>query len=191
VSFVTGYDVTVLYKIFLRRIILKHFAISSLMQLLMASSCLLVMSGAIADGTKIGYVSTERILRDSEPAKAAEERLEDEFSTRRKELQEFTVKLKAMAEKLDKDLPVISEPERLKRQRALSDTDQDFQRKQRAYREDVSQRMNEETAKLNERTTKIIKQIAEAEKYDAILQDGVYFSPRIDITEKVMKALNK
>jgi outer membrane protein len=191
VSFVTGYDVTVLYKIFLRRIILKHFAISSLMQLLMASSCLLVMSGAIADGTKIGYVSTERILRDSEPAKAAEERLEDEFSTRRKELQEFTIKLKAMAEKLDKDLPVISEPERLKRQRALSDTDQDFQRKQRAYREDVSQRMNEETAKLNERTTKIIKQIAEAEKYDAILQDGVYFSPRIDITEKVMKALNK
>ncbi|MCD6026632.1 MAG: OmpH family outer membrane protein [Solimicrobium sp.] len=170
---------------------MKHFAISSLMQLLMASSCLLVMSGAIADGTKIGYVSTERILRDSEPAKAAEERLEDEFSTRRKELQEFTIKLKAMAEKLDKDLPVISEPERLKRQRALSDTDQDFQRKQRAYREDVSQRMNEETAKLNERTTKIIKQIAEAEKYDAILQDGVYFSPRIDITEKVMKALNK
>jgi len=181
---------------------LKQFAISSLKQLWITSGCVLIMTSAIAaDGaknvdtrngeTKIGYVSTERILRESNPAKAAEDRLETEFSTRRKELQEFTVKLKTMAEKLDKDLPVLSDTERLKRQRALSDMDQDFQRKQRAYREDVSQRMNEETAKLNERTTKIIKQIAETEKYDAILQDGVYFSPRIDITEKVMKVLNK
>jgi outer membrane protein len=96
-----------------------------------------------------------------------------------------------MAEKLDKDLPTLTESERLKRQRALSDLDQDFQRKQRAYREDVKQRMDEETTRLNERTSKIIKQIAEEEKYDAILQDGIYFSPRIDLTEKVMKALNK
>lgn len=152
---------------------------------------MLVMASASADETKIGFVSTERILRESEPAKAAEARMEAEFSGRRKELQEFTVKIKSIAEKLDKDSPVITESERIKRQRELTDMDQDFQRKQRAYREDVSQRMNEETAKLNERTTKIIKHIAEAEKYDAILQDGVYFSPRIDITEKVMKALNK
>lgn len=167
---------------------MKHFAISSLI----AAAGLLVMTSVLAEGAaKIGYVSTERILRESEPAKVAEGRLEAEFSQRRKELQELPLKIKAMAEKLDKDLPVISESERLKRQRALSDLDQDFQRKQRAYREDVSQRMNEETAKLNERSSKVIKQIAEAEKYDAILQDGVYFSPRIDITEKVMKALNK
>lgn len=170
---------------------MKHFAISSLIVAGLAASTLASTSALAEGGTKIGYVSTERILRESEPAKAAEARLEAEFSQRQKELRDLPGKIKSMAEKLDKDLPVISESERLKRQRALSDLDQDFQRKQRAYREDVSQRMNEETAKLNERTTKIIKQIAEAEKYDAILQDGVYFSPRIDITEKVMKALNK
>lgn len=174
---------------------MKHFAMSSLMQLLIAfgymSGSMLVATGVLAEETKIGYVSTERILRESEPAKAAEDRLEAEFSQRRKDLQEMPAKIKAMAEKLDKDLPVISESERIKRQRALYDMEQDFQRKQRTYREDVSQRMNEETAKLNERTTKIIRQIAEAEKYDAILQDGVYFSRRIDITEKVMKVLNK
>lgn len=170
---------------------MKHFAISSLMQLLIISGSMLVITGAAAEETKIGFVSTERILRESEPAKAAEDRLEAEFSQRRKDLQEIPLKIKTMAEKLDKDLPVISESDRIKRQRALADMEQDFQRKQRVYREDVSQRMNEETAKLNERTTKIIRQIAEAEKYDAILQDGVYFSPRIDITEKVMKVLNK
>lgn len=158
---------------------------------MIASGCMLVLLDASAQETKIGYVSTERILRESEPAKAAEARMETEFSQRRKDLQDFAAKIKGMAEKLDKDTPVLAESDRVKRQRELADLDQDFQRKQRAYREDVSQRMNEETAKLNERTTKIIKQIAESEKYDAILQDGVYFSPRIDITEKVMKALNK
>ena len=168
---------------------MKRLAISTLLQL---TACwLLVSAPAGADETKIGYVSTERIMRESEPAKAAESRMEVEFSQRKKDLQEFAAKIKLLAEKLDKDMPVLAESERLKRQRELADLDQDFQRKQRAYREDVSQRINEEIAKLNERTTKIIKLIAESEKYDAILQDGVYFSPRIDITEKVMKALNK
>jgi len=170
---------------------LKQYAMSSLKHFLIASGCMLVLLDASAQETKIGYVSTERILRESEPAKAAEARMESEFSQRRKDLQDFAAKIKGMAEKLDKDTPVLAETDRVKRQRELADMDQDFQRKQRAYREDVSQRMNEETAKLNERTTKIIRQIAESEKYDAILQDGVYFSPRIDITEKVMKALNK
>ena len=170
---------------------MKQLAITSMLRLLMASGCMLLILDATAQETKIGYVSTERILRESEPAKAAEARMENDFSQRRKDLQDFAAKIKSMAEKLDKDSAVLSETDRVKRQRELADMDQDFQRKQRAYREDLSQRQNEEIAKLNERTTKIIKQIAEAEKYDAILQDGVYFSPRIDITEKVMKALNK
>jgi len=146
---------------------------------------------AMADDTKIGYVSTERITKESEPAKAAEVRMETEFSPRKKELQDFAAKIKSMAEKLDKDSPIITESDRVKRQRELTDMDQDFQRKQRAFREDVTQRTNEETAKLIERTNKIIKQIAESEKYDVILQDGVYFNPRVDITEKVLKVLNK
>ena len=170
---------------------MKQIAISSLLRLLIISNCMLIVVDASADETKIGYVSVERIIRESEPAKAAEARMETEFAQRKKDLQDFAAKIKATADKLDKDSPVLTETDRLKRQRELADMDQDFQRKKRAYSEDISQRQNEEMAKLNERTTKIIKQIAESEKYDAILQDGVYFSPRIDITEKVMKALNK
>jgi len=170
---------------------LKQIAISSLLRLLIISNCMLIVVGASADETKIGYVSVERIIRESEPAKAAEARMETEFAQRKKDLQDFAARIKATADKLDKDSPVLTETDRVRRQRELTDMDQDFQRKKRAYSEDISQRQNEEMAKLNERTTKIIKQIAESEKYDAILQDGVYFSPRIDITEKVMKALNK
>jgi outer membrane protein len=96
-----------------------------------------------------------------------------------------------MADKLDKDGPVLSESDRARRQRELNDLDKDFQRRQREFREDLNQRRNEELATVLERTNRVIKQIAEAEKYDIVFQEAVYISPRIDITDKVLKALNK
>jgi len=142
------------------------------------------------EGAKIGFVSTERIFREAAPAKTASAKIEQEFSRRDKDLQELAARLKAMSEKLDKDAAVLSESDRIKRQRELADLDKDFQRKQREFREDLNQRRNEELAVVLERTNKVIKQIAETEKYDIVFQEAVYASPRIDITDKVLKALN-
>jgi outer membrane protein len=99
--------------------------------------------------------------------------------------------LKGLSDKFDKDAAVLPESDRSKRQRELSDLDKDFQRKQREFREDLNQRRNEELATVLERTNKVIKQIAETEKYDIVFQEAVYISSRIDITDKVLKALNK
>jgi outer membrane protein len=151
----------------------------------------LVVSGVQAQEMKIGVVSTERIFREAAPYKAAQAKIEQEFSKRQKDLQEQASRLKAAANKLDKDAPVLSDSDRVKRQRDLSDMDKEFQRNQREFREDLNQRRNEEMANVIDRTNRVIKQIAEAEKYDLILQEAVYISPRIDITDKVLKALNK
>ncbi len=145
---------------------------------------------AIAQELKIGFVSTERIFREAAPAKAATAKLEQEFSKRDKDLQDLAAKVKLAAEKLDKDGPVLSDSERNKRQRELSEMDKDFQRRQREFREDLNQRRNEELAVVLEKANKVIKQLAESEKYDIVFQEAVYFSPRIDITDKVLKALN-
>jgi outer membrane protein len=153
--------------------------------------CLLPMLGASAQESRIGFVSTERIFREATPAKAAQAKIEQEFSRRDKELQDMAARLKSMSDKLDKEAAVLSESDRVRRQRELADLDKDFQRKQREFREDLNQRRNEELATVLERTNKVIKQIAEAEKYDIIFQEAVYASPRIDITDKVLKALNK
>ena len=102
----------------------------------------------------------------------------------------MAARLKAVSDKLDKDGPVLSESDRIKRQRDLTDLDKEFQRKQREFREDLNQRRNEELAAVLDRSNKVIRQIAESEKYDIIFQEGVYVSPRIDITDKVIKALN-
>ncbi len=140
---------------------------------------------------KIAFVSTERIFREAVPAKAAQVKLEQEFAKRDKDLQDVAARLKATSDKLDKDAAVLSESERLKRQRDLSDLDKEFQRKQREFREDLNQRRNEELAVVLERTNKVIRQIAEAEKYDIVFQEAVYASKRIDITDKVLKELSK
>lgn len=144
-----------------------------------------------AQESRIGHVSSDRIMNESAPAKAANAKIEREFSSRNKELLDLNSRLKSMASKLDKDMQVIAESERVKRQRELADLDQEFQRKQRAFREDLNQRRNEEIAAVVSRANKAIKAIAESEKYDIILQDAIYYSPRVDITEKVLKALAK
>ncbi|WP_353152893.1 OmpH family outer membrane protein [Herminiimonas fonticola] len=140
---------------------------------------------------KVGVVNTERIFREAAPYKAAQTKIEQEFAKRQKDLESMAVKVKNMADKLDKDAAVLSESDRNKRQRELVEADKDFQRTQREFKEDLNQRRNEEMANVIDRTNRVIKQIAEAEKYDLVLQEAVYISPRVDITDKVLKALSK
>ena len=160
------------------------------MQYACCAMVLLATAPLQAQETKIGFVNTERILREAPPAKVAQVKIEQEFSKREKDLQDMSARIKSTSEKLDKDAAVLSESDRARRQRELTDLDKDFQRKQREFREDLNQRRNEEVANVLERTNKVIKQIADAEKYDIILQDAVTVNPRIDITDKVLKALN-
>ena len=140
---------------------------------------------------KIGVVNTERIFREAAPYKAAQAKIEQEFAQRQKDLQNEAARLKAAADKLDKDGPVLSDAQREKRQNDLADMDKEFQRDQREFREDLNQRRNEEMANLIDRTNRVIQQIAKSENYDLILQEAVYISPRIDITDKVLKALDQ
>ena len=145
---------------------------------------------AQAQELKIGYVNSERVLREANPAKAAQAKLETEFSKREKDLADVANRLKAAADKLDKEGPTLSEAERGRRQRDLVEQDRDFQRKRREFQEDLNQRKNEELSGVVERANKVIKQIFDQEKYDLILQDAVHWSPRVDITKKVIDALN-
>ena len=146
--------------------------------------------GAHAQELKIGYVNSDRVLRDAVPAKAAQSKLEAEFDKRERDLADLANKLKAASDKLEKDAPTLPESERTRRQRDLVDQDREFQRKRREFQEDLNQRKNEELASVVERANKVIKQIFETEKYDLILQEAVFAGPKVDITDKVIKALN-
>ena len=158
----------------------------------MAALTLSALASAQAQELKIGFVNSDRVLREATLAKAAQTRLEAEFSKRQKEGEDAAAKLKTAADKLDKDAPTLSEAERTRRQRDLVEQDRELQRKRREFQEDLNQRKNEELAGVVERANKVVKQIYDTEKFDLILQGDVvvFASTRVDITEKVIKALN-
>jgi outer membrane protein len=147
-------------------------------------------ANAPAPAGKFGFVNTERILRDAAPAQRAQKKIEAEFQKRDQELARLADQLKRMQEDLEKNSVTMSDTQRRSKEREFGDLNRDFQRKQREFREDLNQRRNEELAQVVEQANRVIRQIAEQEKYDIIFQDAVFASPRIDITERVIKALD-
>lgn len=157
----------------------------------LAATALLAAPAVSAQEFKIGYVNSDRMLRDAAPAKAAQAKLEVEFGKREKELNDAAARLKTAADKFEKEQVTLAESERGRRQRDLVEQERDLQRKRREFQEDLNQRKNEELSAVVERANRVIKQIFDSEKYDLILQDPVVFAgPRVDITDKVIKALN-
>ena len=141
---------------------------------------------------RVGVVNLDRIFREANSAKTAQTKLEQEFSKREKELNDTATQLKTLSEKFEREAPTLPESQRNTRQKQLVDQDREFQRKRREFQEDLSARRNEELQQVLERAKKVILQLAESEKLDLIMQPDqvVYVSPKHDITDKVIKALN-
>lgn len=146
-------------------------------------------AGAQAADLKVGFVDAERVNRESVPADEASKRLEKEFQPRVQEIQRREARIKSTQAQFEKDALTLSENERRGREQELSQQLVDLQRLQREFQEDLNLRRNQELGALLERANKIIRQIAETEKYDLIVQEAVYRSPRVDITDRVLKAL--
>jgi outer membrane protein len=163
---------------------LKHFCLT------FAAVALSTGLAAVeAADLKIGFIDAERINRESAPAERASKQLEKEFAPRQQEVQRREAQIKALQTQLERDGMTMSESDRRAKEQELARMSLDFQRMQREFREDLNLRRNQELSSLFERANRVIKQIAEAEKFDLILQEAVYRSPRIDITERVLKAL--
>jgi len=166
---------------------------TSLFKVLLAMVAGTISCGASlaqAQEFKMGFVNTERIFREAATAKQAQAKLEQEFAKREKDLVDAGNALKAASEKFEREAPTLAESQRTARQRQLVDQDREFQRRRREFQEDLNARKNEEQQVVVERANRAVRQVAEAEKYDVILQEAVYVNPKHDITDKVIKALN-
>ncbi|MDO8413581.1 MAG: OmpH family outer membrane protein [Gallionellaceae bacterium] len=143
----------------------------------------------MAEDFRVGVVDTERILRESAPAVKAEKKIEKEFSTRDQEIKKITKQMKELQALLDKEGVTMPDAERRNKERELANLNVNQQRLQREFSEDLNLRKNEELTIVLEQANKAIQAIAEAEKYDLVLQEAVFRNPNIDITEKVLKYL--
>jgi outer membrane protein len=166
--------------------ILSRYAAALFLGTLLAA----VQAQAQAEEFRVGFVNTDRIFREANSAKQAQAKLEQEFSRREKELQELGTSLKTASERFEREATTLSETQRAQRQKTLIDQDREFQRKRREFQEDLNARKNEELQQVLDRANRVVKQVAEQEKYDLILQEAVYINPKHDITDKVIRALN-
>lgn len=155
-----------------------------------AAALAFAMVGAIAQDTKIGAVNVERILRDSNTAKAVSSKLEQEFSKRERDLRGSADQLRQAFERFERESPTLPEAQRTTRQRQLVEQERDLQRRQRDFQEELNLRRNEALQQVIEKLNRVIRTIAEAEKFDLIVQEAYYVSPRVDITERVMSQLD-
>jgi outer membrane protein len=149
-----------------------------------------VASQVIAQDSRIGYINTQRVTTESNPAKAAQAKLEQEFSKRQKDLTDLQASLKSFSEKFERDAPTLNESQKKSREKEFADLNRDLQRRQREFQEDLNGRRNDELQTVLEKANKAVKQVAEAEKYDFIIQEVVYSNSKHDITDKVLKILN-
>ena len=146
-------------------------------------------SWSMAADSRIGFVNTERIFRESAPAVRASKKLEKEFAARDADIQKLAKQFRDLQAHLEKETVTLSEGDRRNKERDLANLNRDLQRAQREFREDLNVRQNEERAAFQDRVNKAIGDLAEREKFDLVLQEAVYVSTRIDITDKVLRAL--
>lgn len=169
------------------RLFARHFTLA-------VSLALAMVGGAAAQdakaGAKVGAVNVERILRDSTTAKAVSAKLEQDFSKRERDLRASADQLRQAVEKFERESPTLPESQRTPRQRQLVDQERDLQRRQRDFQEELNLRRNEALQQVVEKLNRVIRTIAEAEKYDLIVQEAYYVSPRVDITDRVMSQLD-
>lgn len=153
------------------------------------AACAAAAPASVLAQSKIGFVDTERILRDAVPAQRAQKKIEAEFAKRDQEMARMADQLKRLQDDLEKNSVTMTENQRRNKERDFGEMNRDFQRKQREFREDLNQRRNEELAQVLEQANRAIRALAEQEKYDIIFQEAAYANPRIDITDKVIRAM--
>jgi len=165
--------------------------------MLLSWICAIGMVGTVFSGLasaqgqgRIGFVNLDRILRDAAPAVRAQKKIEAEFSKRDQDIAKLADQLKRAQDAFQKNGPTLSDTDRRNREREITELDREIQRRQREFREDLNQRRNEELAGVLERANRAVRQIAELEKYDIVFQEAVWADPRIDITDKVIRALD-
>ena len=108
--------------------------------LIAAAAAAFLATGAMAADFKVGVVNPGKILAESAPAVAAQNKLKSYFKSREDELNRRVRAFKDKASKFEKDSAVMTESERLSKRRDLAEEEREITRMQRALLEERNQR---------------------------------------------------
>ena len=138
---------------------------------------------------KLGYVNPERVYTETQAAKRIEATLQHEFSSQQHHLVQLQQEGLALQKQLSDNK--LSNSERKKLDAQLLEKGQQYRITATRLAEEYNLRRNEEFAALQDNANTIIKNIAEKEKYDLIVQEAVFVSRKYDITDRVIQLLDQ
>ena len=141
--------------------------------------------------TRIGFVDPVRLIEQAPQGAKALESLEDEFQTREEELKNLHDRVQTMEADLEKNILVMDATDAQTRQREIENLKRRLARSQQEAREDYNLRRNEELAKLQTLVRQVIVDLARDQGFDLVVEQAVYVSDTVDITEQVLEVLQK
>lgn len=157
---------------------------------LLAGVVILWASGSALAQNKIGFANINRILQQSETGRLARAKLDREFAPRLEALNKLNDSVLSTRADLQKNAPTLSPVVLQQRERDLVSLSTELQRKKREYDEDFDARQREANAEFSNKVGQIVRKVAVAERYDMMFQEAVWWSPSIDITDKIIKELD-
>ncbi len=158
--------------------------------LLLAAALALFSTASIAEGIqKLGFINTERVYRESKSAQAIVAKLEREFKPQQAELQKMQQRGLALQKTINDKKTTAADRQRA--QEEWLDLNRQFRSLQAKVSEEYALRRNEEFASVQQYANQVIVDLAKKEGYDVILQDVVYVNAKYDITDAVIRQLNR
>ena len=159
------------------------------LKILVGVAALWLCGSALAQN-KIGFANINRILQQSETGRLARVKLDREFAPKLDALNKLNDSVLAKRAELQKNAPTLSPAVLQQRERDLVALSTELQRKKREYDEDFDARQRDSTAEFSNKVGLIVRKVAVAERYDMMFQEAVWWSPSIDITDKIIKELD-
>ncbi len=151
----------------------------------------LFVAQAIAQSPKIGYVSGARLEKESAIMQQAAEEIRRELAPREQQLQALQKQGMDLQQQLEKGGDSMPPAERQAKEKTLNGIAQQFEQMRRSLAEDLEILRREKYQRAVVQVNAVIQSIADAGKYDLIVQEAVYNNAQIDITDQVLKEIAK
>jgi outer membrane protein len=151
-------------------------------------------SGSLA-ADKIGFINLQEIMQNSEAGKKAADDFKKFYDKETQDIKNTEKELKKMKEDLEKQGSLMTQSSKNEKEAAYQKKMRDYQLLVNDTNEELKKRDQEMTQKLMPGIIKIVRSIAEKEKYTLVIDVATmpipYYSKENDFSNKVIEEFNK
>ena len=144
---------------------------------------------------KIGFINLQEIMQDSNAGKKAAEDFKKFYEKETQEIKAAEKELKKMKEELEKQGSIMTQSSRNEKEAAYQKKMRDYQLLVNDTNDELKKRDQEMTQKLMPGIIKIVRSIAEKEKYTLVIDVATmpipYYAKEGNFSNKVIEEFNK